>query len=130
LKKEIEEKNKIIIKLQKQIDELRFHATKKTTDELLDDANKPIENEVITTTDVEETTDLDEDSEEEEYELIIYNNEKYYKDCKDNIYEYDEEDIGELIGIFVNGEVILNITVDQKIIDWKHIDNCIDEFDT
>ncbi len=130
LKKEIEEKNKIIIKLQKQIDELRFHATKKATDELLDDANKPIENEVITTTDVEETTDLDEDSEEEEYELVIYNNEKYYKDCKDNIYGYDEEEVGELIGIFVNGEVILNKTVDKKIIDEKHIDNCIDEFDT
>jgi hypothetical protein len=89
------------------------------------------ENEVIeeTTTDIEETTDLDEDS-EEECELVIYNNEKYYKGSKDNIYKYDEEEVGELIGIFVNGEVILNKKEQLEEQSKEDIDNFMDEFCT
>ncbi len=71
-----------------------------------------------TITDVEETTDEDSDSEEEECELVIYNNEKYYKDCKDNIYEYDNEEIGKYIGKFVNEQVVLNKKDVDEIVDF------------
>ncbi len=69
----------------------------------------------------EETTDEDSDS-EEEFDEIIYNNKKYFKDKADNIYEWVNEDIGELICKFVNEQVVLN----KKEFDKKEFDEVVD----